>query len=118
MARADRRPDHPVRPLQAARTDRALQCVRGQGPRCRHPRNRPATPELHGTVFGPMGGALYRHRRRHVYCTGTDVPVLKMAALARARQRCAAHAHRMPTRKSRRMSVRMSVHMSTHARVV
>ena len=27
--------------------------------------------------------ALSRHRRRHVYCAGMDVPVLKMSALAR-----------------------------------
>ena len=45
----------------------------------------------------PSGHTPFRHRRLHVYCSGTDVPVLEMTASARAFQRCVAHGQRAST---------------------
>ena len=45
------------------------------------------------------GSGIYRHRRQHVCCVGTDVLVLKMTASVRAFQRYVAHANRVYTHR-------------------
>ena len=52
------------------------------------------------------------HRRRHVYCAGIDVPVLRMTASAESFPDGTQHfAHRMSIRTSMHMSIHMSARL-------
>ena len=62
---------------------------------------------------GGVFGTLHQHRRRHVYCAGTDVKVLKISAESFS-DGAQEHSGHMPRHTSAHMPMLMSVYTFAH----